>query len=67
MEQLTTKQAFEQVIQDNKLMKKLGINYNTVKTWRLRLQDGHMTIDKMEEIITKAGFSVVQEKLWTNK
>jgi hypothetical protein len=63
MNNLTTQQAFEQLINAKEIK---GINPSTLKTYRKRYYDGKLlSIQKIEEILQKHGYKVVQEKLWT--
>lgn len=62
---MTTKEAFEQLCLDQKKCESIGLNDSTRKSYlrRLRLKQT-LSLDKMEEILIKAGYTVKQEKLW---
>lgn len=63
---MTTKEAFTQLINTDNWHEKAGINYNTARTLKKRFLDGKLiSLEKMEEILEKAGYKVVQEKKWT--
>jgi glutamate synthase domain-containing protein 1 len=60
-----TKQAFEMMLQERGIYKKLGVDTSTVANWKTYLKQGKsISLDKMEEMLTKAGATVAQEKLW---
>ena len=61
---LSTKEAFEKLVNQRKWYLPLGISASTAGSIKQRyLQDG-VTINKMEEILEKCGYRVVQEKRW---
>jgi hypothetical protein len=60
-----TKQAFEALIQERGVYKKLEVDRRTVAGWKIYLREGKsISLDKMEEMLIKAGAAVVQEKVW---
>lgn len=60
-----TKQAFAALINQRGIYKQLGVDRTTVANWKIYLKAGkHISIDKMEEILIKAGAEVVHEKVW---
>jgi flagellar basal body rod protein FlgG len=63
----TTKEAVEMLISKRAWYKPLGLPEGTGRALAARYKSGEMTIDKMEELLTKAGLPVLQEKLWGNK
>lgn len=65
MEVTGTRAAFEAMISERGIYKKLGVGVSTVSTWKIYLREGKsISLDKMEEMLIKAGASVVQEKVW---
>ncbi|MBS7565084.1 hypothetical protein KHS38_11775 [Mucilaginibacter sp. Bleaf8] len=67
MDGLTTKEAFKKLIDERGFHKKIpGLSESTGRSLRKYFNDGKITIDRMEEILLKAGFNVIQEKLWGN-
>lgn len=63
--QLTTREAFAELISRRAWYKPLGITEGTASSVANRFREGKgVTIDKMEELLERAGFIVVQEKLW---
>lgn len=61
---MTTKEAFEQLIHTRAWYKDLGISEPAAGALKNNFAKGKVTIDKMEEVLLKAGFTVKQEKLW---
>jgi hypothetical protein len=61
---MTTKVAFEKVLSQRGIHHRLGLEQNTVATLRRNYKEGKVSLNKMEEILLKAGLEVVQEKLW---
>ena len=65
MEIKGTREAFEALISERGIYKKLGVDRSTVAGWKIYLKDGKsISLDKMEEMLLKAGAVVVQEKVW---
>lgn len=65
MQIVGTREAFKQLINERGVYKRLGVKPPTVSTWKTYLKDGkNISIDKMEEMLLKAGATVVQEKVW---
>jgi hypothetical protein len=63
-----SRQAFEALLQERGIYKRLGVSMATVSNWRAYLKAGNsISIEKMEEILEKAGATVVQEKVWNLK
>jgi len=65
--EMTTIEAFENLISKKGWYSTLGIPDNTARSYSKRYKDGKLPIEKIEEILGKAGYKVVQEKIWTNK
>lgn len=61
---MTTKEAFEQLIARRAWHKDLDITDSSAWSIKNNFKKGLVTIDKMEEVLMKAGFTVKQEKLW---
>lgn len=60
-----TRQAFEKMISERGVYKKLGVERSTVATWKIYLREGKsLSLDKMEEMLFKYGAVAVQEKIW---
>lgn len=68
MEITGTREAFTKLIQERGISKRLGVKPSTVSTWKMYLRSGKsISLDKMEEMLLKAGASVIQEKVWEVK
>lgn len=52
---MTTKEAFETLLDSPDLHIKLKVGQSTVRTWRTRLNANKMSLDKMEELLKKTG------------
>lgn len=61
---MTTNEAFKKIIEDKKTLDSIGINESTGRSLRKRFVEGKLSIEKIEEILVKTGFKIVQEKLW---
>ena len=61
---MTTREAFAQLMRQRGWHKDLGISDNTAWSAHNNFKKGAISIEKMEEILEKAGFTVKQEKLW---
>lgn len=61
---MTTREAFEQLINKRAWYTDLEITEVTASALKSNFKKDKVTLDKMEEILTKAGFTVKQEKLW---
>lgn len=59
-----TKQLLQELITQRGWWKEIGLTEDQGNNYRTRFKSGKMTIDKMEEILVKAGYKVFQEKLW---
>lgn len=64
----STKQAFTDLINQRGIHQQLGVSDSTVRDWRKKIRDGTggITIDKMEELLQRAGFKKIQETLWSS-
>lgn len=61
---MTTREAFEQLIARRAWYKDLDITVSSAWSIKNNFKKGLVTIDKMEEVLMKAGFTVKQDKLW---
>lgn len=62
---MTTKQAFAKMITIPSIWKVLNIPSARVLYFRSRIKHNlPIETDKMEELLLKAGYSVLQEKIW---
>lgn len=62
--QMTTKQAFEQLTSKRGWYKDLDMPEPEASSIKNRYKTGKLSIEKMEEVITRAGYKVIQEKKW---
>lgn len=61
---MTTKEAFKELIDERGAYKTLGIPNSTLRSLRDNFKKGKVSIEKMEALLEKAGYKVIQEKLW---
>lgn len=61
---MTTREAFEQLTKQRGWYKELDIPEGTASALKNHFKTGKITIDKMEEILERAGYRVIQEKKW---
>lgn len=62
-----TREAFDFMISKRGIYKKLGVTPPTVSSWKRSLngKDSRgVSLDKMEEMLIKGGFSVYEDKVW---
>lgn len=60
-----TREAFEALISQRGIYKLLGVQRSTVANWKVYLKEGKsISLDKMEEMLVKAGAIVIQGKVW---
>lgn len=64
---MTTKDAFEDLISRKGWYSPLDIPDNTARSYTKRYRDGKLAIEKIEEILGRAGYLVKQEKLWKKR
>lgn len=60
----STEEVFKKIVSESKWYVNLGYTESNAKSIAKRFRDGKLTLDKIEEVIKKAGYSVKQEKLW---
>lgn len=61
---MTTKEAFEKLLESPELITKLKSNLSTIRTWRQRFKAGKLPVEKMEQILLKAG-ATKKPEVWT--
>jgi len=61
---MTTREAFAQLVERRGWHKDLGISDSAAYSAKNHFKSGDITIEKMEELLEKAGFKVIQEKQW---
>ena len=60
-----TRHAFEMMISERGVSKKLGVDRLTVSGWKTYLRENrNISIDKMEEMLIKYGATVIKDKVW---
>jgi len=64
MKGLTTQKAFELLISRRGWWRNVNISEIKATNYKTRFKSGQLSIAKIEEILEKAGGTVVQEKLW---
>lgn len=60
---MTTKEAFEKLIFARGCYKKLGIEQKTVGALRNNFKKGKVSLDRMEELLLKAGY-IKKPEVW---
>jgi hypothetical protein len=60
----TTQQAFEELLNSPNAAEKMGIKQEQIYILRNRLKAGKVSINKMEQHLTQAGYQVAMEKTW---
>jgi hypothetical protein len=63
-EKLTTKDAFSALISQRAWYKSADIPESQASTLANRFKNGKVSLDKIEEILEKCGYKVLQEKMW---
>jgi predicted RNase H-like HicB family nuclease len=60
-----TKNAFQIMISERGVYKKLNVDRSTVANWKRYLErDKLLSVDKMEQMLEKAGWQVVSKQAW---
>ncbi|KEQ31208.1 hypothetical protein N180_02870 [Pedobacter antarcticus 4BY] len=60
-----TKAAFEAMIKERGIYKRLGVDTSTVANWKAYLREGKsISLDKMEEMLFRSGAQIVTNKVW---
>lgn len=61
---MTTHEAFKSLVSQRGWYTILNIPDNTARSYAKRFRENKLPIEKIEEILQKAGYKVKQEKLW---
>ena len=62
-----TKNAFEIMLSERGIYKKLDVDRSTVANWKRYLSGGtQLSTNKMEEMLQKAGWKVANQQTWQN-
>lgn len=61
---MTTNETFEKITSEPRWYRELGYTDTNGKTIDKRYREGKLSIEKIEEVIMKAGYTVKQEKTW---
>lgn len=61
---MTTKQATEKLFNTPFKDLQTNLNENTWKSYKKRFKENKLPIEKIEELLEKSGYKVIQEKLW---
>jgi adenine-specific DNA methylase len=61
---MTTTEAFEEMIRDKAWGKKIGLKPNTACMNITRYRSGKLSLEKIEELLSKSSYVVIQEKQW---
>ncbi|WP_231424024.1 hypothetical protein [Pedobacter sp. Leaf250] len=64
---MTTREAFAQLVERRGWHRELGISDSAAYSAKNHFKTGEIAIEKMEELLEKAGFKVIQEKKWEKK
>lgn len=58
---MTTQQAFEELINNPELTKRLDAELGTIRQWRKRFNEGKLPLEKQEELLKKVGAKKIPE------
>lgn len=63
---ITIEEAMKDVFQEDNetLALKLGVNYNTVASWRFNFRHKAMSTEKKTEILTKLNYKLIEQSKW---
>lgn len=62
---LTTLDAFEKLISQRNIHEELGVSSHIIRNYRYSLKNNKpVNQDKIEELLRKAGYEIVQERKW---
>lgn len=61
---MTTTEVLDEIMSKPRWYLDLGYSISNGKVMAMRYREGKLSLDKMEEIIAKAGYSVLSEKQW---
>ena len=62
---MTKKEAFENLTAERGWYNALGIPEKTANSAKVAYRKGKLSADKIDEILTKAGYKIVQVELWS--
>lgn len=63
--ELSTRDAFKEVLKERGVSKKLGVDRSTVANWKRYLEKGeNISSEKMEQVLKKAGWRVMSQQSW---
>ena len=65
-EPITIDEALQEVFTaDNEMLSlKLGVNYNTIASWRFNFRHKTMSNEKKSEILTKLNYKLIEQSKW---
>ncbi|WBL42386.1 hypothetical protein PBT90_16745 [Algoriphagus halophytocola] len=63
-EEGSLEKLFAEIINIRGVHHQLDMHEGTVRTYRKRFADGKMTVEKMREVLEKAGYKMKQEERW---
>ncbi len=61
---MTTHDAFQDLTSKRGWYKAIGITEKAASSAKTAFKNGKITLDKMEEVLSKAGYKVLTEKTW---
>lgn len=61
---MTKREAFENLTKERGWYKDLDIPEKTANSAKVAFRNGKLSSDKIDEILKKAGYKIVQEELW---
>ena len=62
---MNKREAFVNLTKERAWYKDLGITEKAASAAKLAFKNGTLSSDKIDEILRKAGYKIVQEELWT--
>lgn len=63
---MNTIEAFREMINTRGIASELGMNDSTVRSLRRRMNNNaFISYNKMMELLTKAGYHIIQETIWS--
>jgi predicted RNase H-like HicB family nuclease len=66
-EVIGTKEAFQSLISQRGIYKKLGVDRSTVANWKTYLDEDKISNEKMEEMLHRAGWKEISQPVWESK
>lgn len=61
---MSTEEAIKEVFESRSMLLKIGYNNDQAKNYRKRYKEGTVSMDKIHEILVKAGYRMVIEPVW---